>query len=93
MLILRFRPIQEKVRSTIHLPDPGGLGAQHREHGQGAERGLLVGMMLWLTEEHGMDRKEAYLHFTANPDVRIHTYQFVGPAFYVIGVEFPKKYL
>ena len=39
-------------------------------------------MMRWLTEEHGMDQKEAYLHFTANPEVRIHTYQFVGPAFY-----------
>jgi len=40
-----------------------------------------------------MDQKEAYLHFTANPEVRIHTYQFVGPAFYVVGVEFLKKYL
>jgi len=50
-------------------------------------------MLLWLTEEHGMDQKEAYLHFTANPNVRIHTYQFVGPAFYVVGVEFPKRYL
>jgi amidase len=50
-------------------------------------------MMQWLTEEHEMDVKEAYLHFTANPDVRVHTYQFVTPAFYVVGVEFLKKYL
>jgi hypothetical protein len=40
-----------------------------------------------------MDVKEAYLHFTANPDIRIHTYQLVTPAFYVTGVELPKKYL
>jgi amidase len=50
-------------------------------------------MLQWLTEEHGMDQKEAYLHFSANPGVRIYTYQFVGSAFYVVGVEFPKHYL
>jgi amidase len=58
-----------------------------------ALNGAFIGMMQWLTEEHGMDVKEAYLHFTANPDVRIHTYQFVTLAFYVVGVEFLKKYL
>jgi amidase len=58
-----------------------------------ALNGAFIGMMQWLTEEHGMDVKEAYLHFTANPDVRVHTYQFVTPAFYVVGVEFLKKYL
>jgi hypothetical protein len=50
-------------------------------------------MIQWSTEEHGMDSKEAYLHFTVNSDVRIHTYQFVAPAFYVMGVEVLKKYL
>jgi predicted PurR-regulated permease PerM len=35
----------------------------------------------------------SYTHFTANPDVRIHTYQFVGPAYYVVGVEFLKRHL
>lgn len=58
-----------------------------------ALNGAFVWMMQWLTEEYGMDAKEAYLHFTANPDVTIHTYQFVGPAFYVAEVEFSKKYL
>jgi amidase len=58
-----------------------------------ALNGAFIGMMQWLTEEHGMDVKEAYLHFTANPDVHVHTYQFVTPAFYVVGVEFLKKYL
>ena len=58
-----------------------------------ALNGAFIGMLRWLTEEHEMDQKEAYLHFSANPGVRIHTYQFVGPAFYVAGVEFPKEYL
>jgi hypothetical protein len=40
-----------------------------------------------------MDVKEAYLQFSVNPEVVIHTYQFVGSAFYVVGDEFPKKYL
>jgi hypothetical protein len=46
-----------------------------------ALNGAFIGMMNSLTEEHGIDQKEAYLHFTANPDVRIHTYQFVGRPF------------
>jgi hypothetical protein len=50
-------------------------------------------MMRWLVDDYGVDTKEAYLHFSVNPAVTVHTYQFVGPAFYVVGVEFPKKYL
>jgi amidase len=78
----------ETPESLIQVDSARNTGSMDR-----ALNGAFVGMMLWLTEEHGMDQKEAYLHFTANPDVRIHTYQFVGPAFYVVGVEFPKKYL
>ena len=41
-----------------------------------------------------MDTKEAYLHFSVNPDVRIHTYQFIARVgAYVAGVGFPKNYL
>jgi len=78
----------ETPESLIQVDSARNTGSMDR-----ALNGAFVGMMLWLTEEHGMDQKEAYLHFTANPDVRIHTYQFVGPAFYVVGVEFPKRYL
>ena len=56
--------------------------------------GAFIGMMRWLTDEYEMDTKEAYLHFSVNPDVRIHTYQFIEKVgAYVVGVEFPKEHL
>ena len=78
----------ETSESLIQVDSARNAGSMER-----ALNGAFIGMMRWLTEEHGMDEKEAYLHFTANPEVRIHTYQFVGPAFYVVGVEFPTTYL
>lgn len=78
----------ETTESLIQVDSARNAGSMDR-----ALNGAFVGMMKWLTRENGMDEKEVYLHFTANPDVRIHTYQFVGPGLYVVGVEFPKKYL
>ena len=78
----------ETPESFIQLDSARNAGSMER-----ALNGAFIGMMRWLADEHGMDTKEAYLHFSVNPDVRIHTYQFVGPAFYVVGVEFPKRYL
>lgn len=78
----------ENEESLIQVDSARNAGSMDR-----ALNGAFIGMMQWLTEEYGMDTKEAYLHFTTNPDVTIHTYQFVGPAFYVVGVEFLKKYL
>ncbi len=88
---------QKQVPGVLRIETPESLiqvdSARNTGSMERALNGAFVGMMRWLTEEYGMDEKEAYLHFTANPDVRIHTYQFVGPAFYVVGVEFLKKYL
>lgn len=88
---------QKQIPGVIRIETPDSLiqvdSARNTGSMDGALNGAFIGMMQWLTEEYGMDTKEAYLHFTANPDVRIHTYQFVTPAFYVVGVEFLKKYL
>jgi amidase len=88
---------QKQVPGVLRIETPESLiqveSARNAGSMELALNGAFIGMMRWLTEEHGMDVKEAYLHFTANPEVRIHTYQFVTPAFYVTGVEFPKKYL
>jgi acetamidase/formamidase len=88
---------QKRVPGVLRIETPESLiqvdSARNTGSMERALNGAFIGMMRWLTEEYGMDQKEAYLHFTANPDVRIHTYQFVGPAFYVVGVEFLKKYL
>jgi amidase len=78
----------ETPESLIQVDSARNTGSMER-----ALNGAFIGMMQWLTAEQGMDSKEAYLHFTVNPDVRIHTYQFVGSSFYVVGVEFRKEYL
>lgn len=61
----------------------------------GAERTIenaYRGLIDWLVEDHGMSKKEAFLHMTANSQVRAHIYQAVA-GFLVVGVEFPKANL
>ncbi len=87
---------QKRIPGVLRLETPTSLiqvdSARNAGSMERALNGAFIGMMRWL-QEHGMDTKEAYLQFSVNPEVVIHTYQFVGPAFYVVGVEFPKKYL
>jgi acetamidase/formamidase len=79
----------ETSQSLIQVDSARNAGSMER-----ALNGAFIGMMRWLTEEYGMDSKEAYLHFSVNPDVRIHTYQFIARVgAYVAGVKFPKRYL
>jgi acetamidase/formamidase len=79
----------ETPKSLIQVDSARNAGSIER-----ALNGAFIGMMRWLTEEYGMDTKEAYLHFSVNPDVRINTYQFIGPVgAYAVGVQFPKEYL
>jgi amidase len=79
----------ETPQSLIQVDSARNAGSMER-----ALNGAFIGMMRWLTEEYGMDSKEAYLHFSVNPDVRIHTYQFIARVgAYVAGAEFPKRYL
>ncbi len=88
---------QKQVPGVLRIETPTSLiqvdSARRMGSMEQALNGAFIGMMQWLVEEHGMDSKEAYLHFTVNPEVVIHTYQFVGGFFYVVGVEFPKKSL
>lgn len=85
---------QQRIPGVIRIERPDSLiqvdSARNAGSMENALNGAFKGMMQWLTGEYGMDQKEVYLHFTVNPEVTIHTYQFVGPAFYVVGVEFPK---
>jgi amidase len=78
----------ETPTSLIQVDSARNTGSMER-----ALNGAFIGMMTWLVEDYKMDTKEAYLHFTVNPELIIHTYQFVGSAFYAVGIEFPKKYL
>jgi amidase len=55
----------------------------------------FIWMMEWLTREYDFDEREAYMHMSANPDVRINVYQMVssGKLRYTVGVQFPKAHL
>ena len=79
----------ETPQSLIQVDSARNAGSMER-----ALNGAFIGMMRWLMDEYEMDTKEAYLHFSVNPDVRIHTYQFIAKVgAYVVGVEFPKEHL
>ncbi len=78
----------ETPTSLIQVDSGRNAGSMER-----ALNGAFIGMMNWLTHDYGLDTKEVYVQFSVNPEIVIHTYQFVGPTFYVVGVEFPKKYL
>lgn len=85
------------IPSVMRIETPTSIiqvdSAANHGNMENALNGAFIGLLKWLAEDYGMDRKEAYLHFTANPEVIIHTYQACLPSFYVVGVEFPKKYL
>lgn len=88
---------QKRIPGVLRIETPHSLvqvdSARNAGSWERALNGAFIGMMKWLVEDYRMDVREAYLQFSVNPEVVIHTYQFVGAAFYVVGVEFPKKYL
>lgn len=88
---------QKHIPGVLRIETPTSLiQVESARNAGGMERalnGAFVGMMEWLTKDYGLDTREVYLQFSVNPEVVIHTYQFVTAAFYVVGVEFPKKYL
>jgi amidase len=98
-VLARCRTVEQKrIPGVLRIETPESLiqvdSARNAGSMERALNGAFAAMMRWLTEEYGMDQKEAYLHFSVNPEVRIHTYQFIAMVgAYVAGVEFPKKYL
>lgn len=79
----------EKPESIIQVDNAKVEGTPTR-----AYEGAFKGLMRWLVDEYGFGKREAYIHMSANPDVRINTYQFLpGINFHVTGVEYPKSYL
>jgi acetamidase/formamidase len=77
----------EKPESLVQVDSGRNTGSPER-----ALNACFLNMMRWLTTDYGMSKREAYLHMTANSEVRINVYQFTL-GFFVCGVEFPKKYL
>lgn len=77
----------ETPKSIIQVDSAKNAGTQ-----KDALNSCFIGMMSWLVEDYGYSKREAYLHMSANSNVRINVYQFVD-GFFVCGVEFPKSYL
>lgn len=77
----------EKPESLVQVDSARNAGGM-----EAALTSCFMNMMRWLVDDHNMNRREAYLHMTANSGVRINVYQFVSP-FFTCGVEFPKRYL
>jgi amidase len=88
---------QKQVPGVLRIETPESLvqvdSARNAGSMERALNGALVGMIQWSTEEHGMDSKEAYLHFTVNPDVRIHTYPVCRTCFLRGGGGVPQEVL
>lgn len=77
----------EKPESLVQVDSARNAGGM-----ESAMKNCFLNMMRWLIDDYGMDRREAYLHMTANSEVRINVYQFTT-GFFTCGVEFPKKHL
>jgi acetamidase/formamidase len=77
----------EKPDSLVQVDSLRNAGGM-----ESALKNCFLNMMRWLIDDYGMDRREAYLHMTANSEVRINVYQFTT-GFFTCGVEFPKKHL
>jgi amidase len=87
---------QRRVPGVCRIETPTSLiqvdAARHAGSLEGALNSCFEHMIGWLVEEHGMDSREAYLHMTANSEVRINVYQFCLGLF-TCGVEFPRTSL
>ena len=62
---------------------------------ESAVRGAVSNLLDWMTDDFGMDVREAYLLIGTCPDFRINVYQMVDipGMFYTVGAELPKRYI
>ena len=77
----------EKPNSLVQVDSARNAGSEQR-----ALTSCFVNMIKWLVDDYGMNKREAYLHMTANSLVRINVYQYTS-GFFTCGVEFPKECL
>lgn len=92
-IVLRCNVIKNKRIPYLRVVTPNSL--IQINNGKPLDSSIMqaiMWMMDWLTEEYSMDKKEACIHMSINPEVRLHVYQLVGNLA-TVGVEFPRKFL
>lgn len=92
-IVLRCNVIKNKRIPYLRVITPNSL--IQINNGKPLDSSIMqaiMWMMDWLTEEYSMDKKEACIYMSINPEVRLHVYQLVGNLA-TVGVEFPRKFL
>ena len=86
----------KRIPGIMRIEKPGSLvqvdSARNAGSPERAISNCFANMIRWLVDDYGMNKREAYLHMTANSLVRINVYQATG-RFFSCGVEFPKECL
>jgi amidase len=91
--------IKNKTLNNVRLETPESLISVYcyRPVEEGIRRALMD-LILWLEEDYGMSKREAYVLASVYPDFRINVYQVCGGLGFgrlmtTVGAEFPKKIL
>jgi len=89
--------IKNKTLNNVRLETPEALISVYCYRPiEEAVRQALKDLILWLEEDYGMTKREAYNLSSILPDFKINAYQVcsnVGRVMTTVGVEFPKKML
>ena len=94
---LRCDVIKNKALSNIRLETPESLISVYCYRPiEAAIKLALKDLLLWLEEDYGMAKREAYILASICPECRINVYQVcsgLGRLMTTVGAEFPKKML
>ena len=72
----------ETDEHVIHVDSAKNAGTL-----EAAINGCFEATMEELVEDHGLDKREAYVLMSVNPAVTVRVYQFVHPGFATVGVK------
>jgi acetamidase/formamidase len=93
---LRCEVIKSKQIPFVRLAKPDSIVSLfcYRPLEQAVES-AIANLMAWMTEDYGVEARDAYIHITVNPDFRVNVYQMVRWDYiqYTVGAEIPTKYL
>jgi amidase len=93
---LSCRAIPDKKIAYARIEKPDSIIQLYADKPmEDAVHNAVTRLMEWMVEEYHMKPRDVYLLLTVNPSFRVRVYQMIrDPSFkYVVGAEYPKKYL